>query len=1237
MRLGRHAALVAIVQLVGATTACAMWVALALPGMHLVPGLSDNTDASVSISLQSALLGIDDHTTSSTTLSPSLLQRHGVAAQAVLLAVPLNKQLQLHVLVEAAAQTTLPNDTTPAPPTALGVSTSPATPPQSSPSDSTPTPVAPPAPVDSSVPAPLPPAPKKSPVTPPIVDLQSQAIVFASTAPADATVGGASYAISAVADSGLPVVFTVDPSSAGVCVVIGTTVLPLGEGTCVIDANQPGDDMYAAASQVQQSFTIRTPLRAPSTQSISFLSRPPAGAVVGGGPYTLNASASSGLAVTYSTSAGSADVCHLVNGAVRFVGAGTCRIYADQDGDAIYLAAPQAQQWFTVGLVPQTIAFTSTPPSSADLGDPPYIVSATASSGLPVVFSADSSSAAVCTVSGASVVVVGAGTCIVNASQFGNLTYASVQVQQSFTVGGGAPSQSVQTIQFSSVPPAAAVVGGTPYTLGATASSGLPVTFSADATSAGICSVSGTTVTFTGAGTCIIDADQPGDANYLAAAQAQQSFPVTLVPQAVSFTSTPPAAAVIGDPAYTIAASASSGLGVSFSLAAGSAGVCALTGSSVSFVSAGTCTIDADQAGNSTYGAATQVQQSLTVVAPSASPQSITFTSTAPASATVGGATYSVSAAASSGLAVSFTVDATSSSVCTLTGTAVSFTNTGTCTIDADQSGNTSYLAAPQTQQSFAVGLASQAISFTSTAPSGIIAGDPAYTVTASATSGLAVVFSADSSSAGVCTVSGSSVSFVGTGTCTVNADQAGNGTYAAAARVQQSFGVGQPSAPSVQSITFTSTAPSSATVGGATYTVSAIASSGLAAVFSADPTSAGVCTVSGATVTPVGTGTCTIDANQPGNANYHAAPQEQQSFTVGLTPQSISFTSTPPAAATVGGASYIVTASATSGLAVSFTIAAGSASVCSISGATVSFTGAGTCAVNAGQAGNASYAAAAQVQQSFTVTTPSKSSQTITFTAPAPSSAAVGGTAYHVTAAASSGLVVSFSIAAGSTGVCSISGNTVSFTGTGTCVVNADQAGNASYLAAPQVQQSFGVGLQSQSITFTSTAPGSAGVGDPAYTVAATASSGLAVTFSIAVGSAGVCSISGTTVSISGAGTCVVNADQAGNASYAAAAQVQQSFAVGKGSQTITFTSTPGKYDRNDPPYIVAATATSGLAVTFTTDSSSSGVCSVSGNTVSFQGRGTCIVYANQAGNANWLPAPQTQQVFDVKNHTPG
>ena len=45
------------------------------------------------------------------------------------------------------------------------------------------------------------------------------------------------------------------------------------------------------------------------------------------------------------------------------------------------------------------------------------------------------------------------------------------------------------------------------------------------------------------------------------------------------------------------------------------------------------------------------------------------------------------------------------------------------------------------------------------------------------------------------------------------------------------------------------------------------------------------------------------IDANQAGNANYNAAPQVQQSFPVAKGDQTITFTSTAPAGATVGGA----------------------------------------------------------------------------------------------------------------------------------------------------------------------------------------------------------------------------------------------------------------------------------------------------------------------------------------------
>ncbi len=87
---------------------------------------------------------------------------------------------------------------------------------------------------------------------------------------------------------------------------------------------------------------------------------------------------------------------------------------------------------------------------------------------------------------------------------------------------------------------------------------------------------------------------------------------------------------------------------------------------------------------------------------------------------------------------------------------------------------------------------------------------------------------------------------------------------------------------------------------------------------------------------------------------------------------------------------------------------------------------------------------------------------------------------------------------------------------------------------------------LTSQSISFTSTAPTSTVIDGPAYTPAASASSGLPVAITIDTSSSGVCSIDGSgVVSFQGAGTCAINANQAGDVDYKPATQVQQSFSV--------------------------------------------------------------------------------------------
>jgi hypothetical protein len=303
--------------------------------------------------------------------------------------------------------------------------------------------------------------------------------------------------------------------------------------------------------------------------------------------------------------------------------------------------------------------------------------------------------------------------------------------------------------------------------------------------------------------------------------------------------------------------------------------------------------------------------------------------------------------------------------------------------------------------------------------------------------------------------LSGGVVSFTAAGTCLIDFNQAGNGSYNTASQKQQSITVSA-AAKAAQSITVTSTAPTGATVGGASYTPTATASSGLGVAITLDSTSTG-CSLSGGVVSFTAAGTCLIDFNQAGNGTYNPAPPKQQSITIAKAAQTITITSTAPTGATVGGASYTPTATASSGLAVAITIDSSSSSVCSISSGIVKFNAAGTCTIDANQAGNGSYNPAPQKQQLITVSGAAKTAQTISFTSTAPSSPAIGST-YTPIATASSGLAVAITIDSSSSSVCSISSGIVKFNAAGTCTIDANQAGNGSYNPAPQVQQKIAV-----------------------------------------------------------------------------------------------------------------------------------------------------------------------------------
>ena len=161
------------------------------------------------------------------------------------------------------------------------------------------------------------------------------------------------------------------------------------------------------------------------------------------------------------------------------------------------------------------------------------------------------------------------------------------------------------------------------------------------------------------------------------------------------------------------------------------------------------------------------------------------------------------------------------------------------------------------------------------------------------------------------------------------------------------------------------------------------------------------------------------------------------------------------------------------------------------------------------------------------------------------------------------------------------------------------------------------------QSISFNAL-PDKTAIDDP-FTIAATASSGLTVSFAIVTGPA---SISGNTLTITGAGDVTVRAAQPGDAIYDPAEPVIRTLTVSKASQTITFTSLSDK-NNNDPPFLVSATTTSGLPVTF---SVASGPATVVGSTVTLSGAGLVDIRASQAGNDQYLAAANMDQSFTVK-----
>jgi predicted extracellular nuclease len=173
-----------------------------------------------------------------------------------------------------------------------------------------------------------------------------------------------------------------------------------------------------------------------------------------------------------------------------------------------------------------------------------------------------------------------------------------------------------------------------------------------------------------------------------------------------------------------------------------------------------------------------------------------------------------------------------------------------------------------------------------------------------------------------------------------------------------------------------------------------------------------------------------------------------------------------------------------------------------------------------------------------------------------------------------------------------------------------------------------IGLSLQApQSLTFNVLADKT--LGDADFTVSATSNQGLVVGFTSQTPS--VCSVTTNgSVHLLNTGVCSISATQAGNADYLPA-QLVRNFSVNQGaltSQSISFNALPNK-TMGDAPFALNATASSGLAVTYTAQTPT--ICSVSGNTVNLLQAGTCSIIASQSGNSTYAIATDVTQTFTI------
>jgi len=332
---------------------------------------------------------------------------------------------------------------------------------------------------------------------------------FSFTAPTATGVGGAS----------LTGTWAYASSNTSVATVNDDVATIVGAGSSTITATFTPSSSNYDTNSIGVTLTV-----AKASQATLTMTSP--SSAIHGETITLAASGGSGTgAVSFGIVAGTCTIDSGTTLTLRDAGS-TCQVSATKLTDANYNTATSATQTITIAKAAQTLAFTSTVPTSPLPNGTytPVVSSVSAVTGSSTGLTPSIAASGVCTESGGEVTFTATGTCTITASAAGPFTnfLAASPVTQVIVVGS--LNQNITFAQPSNVS-----FGSSSVSMGASAvPSGLTVTYTLGAgTTNAACTVSSLgVVTVLAVGTCEVTASQAGDSQYAAASDVSRAFQV---------------------------------------------------------------------------------------------------------------------------------------------------------------------------------------------------------------------------------------------------------------------------------------------------------------------------------------------------------------------------------------------------------------------------------------------------------------------------------------------------------------------------------------------------------------------------------------------------------------------------------------------------------------------------------------------------------------------------------------